>query len=406
MSLLDVKVELGLNAFGWTGGNFVLDSDTLGLLGTSTISGFAFYDVTDRVQSVSTKRGKSRQLDNFNAGSATIVFRNDDRLLDPLNEDSPIYLTVNPRVVVKVTANDLPLFYGLVNDWDFEFDISNQDTAVASCSDAFSILSNQLLSAFTPSAQLTGARVNAVLNRSEINYRGGRQIAVGASTLGAYAVDENTNPLNYLRQVERSELGQLFVAADGRIIFRERAEVPSTPILHFSDDGSALPYQSLTNQYGDELLYNYIRAQSPAGAEQVRSDATSIATYQISQLAYTDLLNSSTTEVANLAQTILTTYKEPKIRFTDFSVQILGLDETDRNSLYAAELSDYIEIEKTFAVGAPSSIVQDCLITSIAHNISPGSHTVTFGVDSADFSLRLVLGDSFAGRLDVSILDF
>jgi len=262
------------------------------------------------------------------------------------------------------------------------------------------------LSAFTPSAQLTGARVNAVLNRAEINYRGGRQISAGFSTLGAYAVSADTNPLNYLRQVERSEIGQFFVAADGRIVFRQRAEVPENPVLHFSDDGSALPYQSLNNQFGDELLYNYVRAQSPAGAEQVKSDAESIATYQISQLSYTDLLNSSTTEVSNLAQSILTQYKQPKTRFTGFSVQMLGLDESERDSVYRVDLSDYVAVTKSFVAGTPSSVVKDCLVTSISHNVLPGSHTVMFGVDSADFSLRLVLGDSFAGRLDFSILDF
>jgi hypothetical protein len=406
MSLLDAKVELGLNSFGWSGGNFVLDSDTLGLLGASRLSGFAFYDVTERVQSVGIKRGKSRQLDYFNAGSATIVFRNEDRALDPLNTDSALYPAIGPRVIVRVTANEIPLFYGFVNDWDFEFDISNQDTAVASCSDAFSILSNQVLAGFTPSAQLSGARVNAVLNRAEINYRGGRKVSAGTSNLGAYAVSAGTNPVNYLRQVERSESGQFFVGADGEIVFRQRAEVPSNPVLHFADDGTGLPYMSLTNAFGDELLYNYVALTSPAGAEQIKSDATSIANYQISQLSYTDLLNSSTTEVANLAQVLLTQYKEPKVRFTGFGVQILGLDQTDRDSVYMAELSDYVEIKKSFATGTPLSVTQFCIVTSISHDIRPGSHTVMFGVDNADFSLELVLGDSLAGRLDFTILDY
>jgi hypothetical protein len=406
MSLLDVKVELGLNSLGWSGGNFVMDSSTLGVLGTSRLSGFAFYDVTDRVQSVRTNRGKSRQLDYFNAGTATVVFRNDDRALDPLNTASALYPAVGPRVIMRITANEIPLFYGFVNDWDFEYDITYNDTAVAICSDAFAILANQILTAFTPSAQLSGARINTVLDRSEINYRGGRHISAGTSTLGSYAVADNTNCLNYLRQVERSEMGQLFVGADGLIIFRQRAEVPTNPVLDFSDDGSGLPYQSLTNAFGDEMLYNFIRADSPAGAEQIKSDANSIATYQISQLSYTDLLNSSTTEVANLAQTLLTQYKEPKIRFTGLSIQMLALDETDRNSVYTAELSDYLRLEKSFLTGTPLSVTQLCFLTSISHDIRPGSHTVTFGVDNADFSLELVFGDSFAGRLDFGILDY
>jgi hypothetical protein len=378
----------------------------LGLLGTSKISGFAFYDVTDRVQSLSTKRGKGRQLDYFNAGTATIVFKNSDRALDPLNTASALYPAVGPRVIVRITANEIPLFYGFVNDWDFEYDIANQDTAVASCSDAFVILSNQALAAFTPSAQLSGARVNAVLNRSEINYRGGRKISAGTSNLGACAVSDGTNPLNYLRQVERSEAGQLFVNADGEIVFLERAEVPSNPVLNFADDGTGLPYQSLMNAFGDELLYNYVALTSPAGVQQVKSDSESISNYQISQLSYTDLLNSSTTEVSNLAQVLLTQYKEPKVRFTGFAVQILALSQTDRDLVYSAELTDFVEVKKSFATGTPSSTTQFCIITSISHDVRPGSHKVTFGVDSADFSLELVLGDSFAGRLDHTVLDY
>ena len=406
MSLIDVKVELGVNAFGWTGGNFILDSDTLGVLGTSKLSGFAFYDVSDHVQVLRTNRGKTRQFDYFNSGSAVVTFKNADRVFDPLNEDSQFYPALGPRAVMKITVGGYPLFYGYVNDWDLQYDIADNDVAIAYCSDAFSILSNQLLSAFTPSAQLTGARINTVLDRSEINFRGGRQISGGKSTLGAYAVDANTNCLNYLRQIERSELGSLFVAANGDLMFRERAEVPVSPVLLFKDDGTELPYLTLDNEYGDELLYNYIRAKSPAGAEQVKSDSTSITTYQVSQLAYDDLLNSSTTEVGNLAQSILTQYKDPKVRFTGFSVQVLGLTEDQKELIYNAELTDYATVTKTFAVGTPSSVSQDCLITGISHDVRPGSHTVTFTVENADFSLRLVLGDNFAGRLDYSLLDF
>ena len=406
MSLVDVKVELGLNAFGFSGGNFVLDSDTLGLLGTSKLSGFAFYDVTDRVQSVSIRRGKSRQLNYFNSGSATVVLDDRDRFLDPLNTASGIYPAFGPRVVVRVTAEDVPLFYGFVNDIDLDYDISNNDVVTVSCSDAFGILSNQVLSAFTPSVELTGARINTVLSRSEINYRGGRQIGSGQSTVGAYAVSDETNCLNYLRQVERSELGYLFVGSDGDIIFRNRSGVPSNDVLDFADDGSGLPYQSLSNEYGDELLYNYVRAQSPAGAEQIKSDSTSILDYQISQLSYTDLLNSSTTEVANLAQTLLTQYKNPKVRFTGFTVQVVGLSADDRVLVYGVELNDYVNVKKSFVSGSPSSVTQASLISSISHDVRPGSHTVVFGVESADSSLELVLGDSFAGRLDYGILDF
>ena len=405
MSVPAVTVELGLNAVPLTG-QFVLDSDTLGLLGTSKLSGFQWLDVSDRVRQVQVRRGRSRQLDYFNAGSAVVSLYNRDRLFDPLNTASVFYPAVEPRCLVRVSSRGFPLFTGFVNDWDLDYDISGMDMASASCSDAFMILSNQLLSAFTPSAQLTGARINTVLSRSEINFVGGRDIAAGVSTVGAYAVSANTNPLNYLRQVERSELGSLFCAADGSIVFRERGQVPDNELLTFSDDGVNIPYRTLTNQYGDEYLYNFVRTQSPAGAEQVVSDADSITKFQVSQLAFTDLLNSSTTDVGNMGRVLLSRFKEPKVRFTGFSVQLNGLSDGHVDDVLRSELTDYAYLVKSFPVGMPSSYTQVSVLTGISHDISPDRHTVTFTVENAQDNLFLILGDAFAGQLDLALLDY
>jgi hypothetical protein len=404
MSLPDVKVELGLNAFRFTGGNFILDSDTLGVLGQSRLSGFAWYDVSEYVQGVQTRRGKSRQLDYFQAGTATVSFYNGERLFDPLNEDSP-YQGIEPRVLIRISSRDHFIFTGYINDWDFTYDIANHDTALATCAEAFTVLANQFLSAFTPSAQLTGARVNAVLDRSEVNYRGPRNIDDGRSTLGAFAVDANTNVLNYLRQVERSEFGSFFCAADGTIVFEKRAADITKDFYVFADDGSGIPYQTLDNQYGDELLYNFIRTQSPAGAEQIAQDANSITQFQTSQLAFTDLLNSSTTEVAGLGNIILQFYKDPQVRFTGFTVQMAGLSESQIEDVLGIELTDYAEVTKSFAVGNPSSFMQTSIITGINHQIAPGNHQIVFAVENGAASRFMILGDSFFGVLDSSFLD-
>lgn len=405
MSAPAVKVELGLNAVPLTG-QFVLDSSTLGLLGTSKLSGFQWLDVSDRVRQVQVRRGRSRQLDYFNAGSAVVSFYNRDRLFDPLNTASVFYPAVEPRCLVRVSSRGFPLFTGFVSDWNLDYEIAGMDMASASCSDAFMVLSNQLLSAFTPSAQLTGARVNTVLSRSEVNFVGGREIAAGVSTVGAYAVSANTNVLNYLRQVEASELGSLFCAADGSIVFRERGQVPTNTLLTFSDDGVNIPYQTLVNQYGDEYLYNYVRAQSPAGAEQVVSDAASITKFQVSQLAVSDLLNSSTTEVLSLAQVLLSRFKEPKVRFTGFSVQLNGLSDSQTDAVLGSELTDYAYLVKSFPVGSPGSHTQLSILTGISHDISADSHKVTFAVENAQENLFLILGDAFAGQVDLALLDF
>ena len=110
-----------------------------------TFQTLAEADLTSYTKSVSVSRGRSRQLDQFNAGTATVVFDNSTRILDPLNTDSPYYPYVLPRAEIKITANEIPIFTGVVSDWDLSYDITNNDEIVAVCSDAFTVLANQAL---------------------------------------------------------------------------------------------------------------------------------------------------------------------------------------------------------------------------------------------------------------------
>jgi hypothetical protein len=343
-------------------------------------------------------------LDYFQAGSATISFYNGERLFDPLNENAT-FQGVEPRAQIRVSSCGYPIFTGYINDWDFQYDIAGQDTAVAKCSEAFTVLANQFLSEFTPSVELTGDRVNTVLDRAEVNYRGPRSIDTGRSTLGAFAVEANTNVMNYLHQIERSEFGSFFCAKDGTLVFEKRAADITKDFYVFADDGSGIPYQTLDNQYGDELLYNYIRTQSPAGAEQVAEDADSITNYQVSQLTLTNLLNSSTTEVNGLGRIVLQFYKDAVVRFTGLTVQMAGLSKTQIDDVLGMELTDYAEITKSFAVGSPASYMQTSIITGINHEISPGNHQLRFAIENADSARFMILGDSFFGVLDSSFLD-
>jgi hypothetical protein len=71
------------------------------------------------------------------------------------------------------------------------------------------------------------------------------------------------------------------MSASGTLTFKGRSSVLN-PVAGatFNTDGTGLPYQTLINQYGDELLYNNISTQSPAGSVQNTTNATSIALYQ------------------------------------------------------------------------------------------------------------------------------
>jgi hypothetical protein len=402
-----IQVLVGFQTTVDFGDPFQLDDAVYGVLDTGTLGGLRFSDLTSLVESVNINRGRNRQLDQFNSGTATVAFNNATRVLDPLNTDSPYYPFVLPRSPIIITADGIPIYSGLVVDWNLDYDIANQDMMYARCADDFTVLANQDLNAFTPTAQLSGARVSAILNRPEINYQGARQIGAGQSNLGAYEIEAETNVLNYLQLVTTSEQGYLFISADGALTFKGRDEVLN-PVANanFATNGTALPYQTLINEFGDELLYNYIVTQSPAGGPYDAADSASQALYQSQQYALTNLLNSSASEVEALGDYLLGKYKNPILRFTGLSNQLAGLSSVDQAAFLNLDLTDIASITKTYVAGAPLSVTQTVIVSGINHSINPGSHVITYTFESTDGNAYLTLDDPVFGTLDNNLLSF
>ena len=75
-------------SLGFLVNQFTLDDAIYGQLdGVGVLDGnLEGIDVTEYVKSVQLRRGRSGSLDNFEAGSATIVLNNNDRGFDPINE--------------------------------------------------------------------------------------------------------------------------------------------------------------------------------------------------------------------------------------------------------------------------------------------------------------------------------
>ena len=408
MSLPTIEVLVGFQTTTGFGNPFQLDNPTFGLLDTGTLGGLAFADLSSISQSITISRGRSRQLDQFNAGSATVSFDNTSRILDPLNTDSVYYPFVLPRCPIILKANGIAIFTGVVTDWNLDYDISGKDMMVAQCSDSFTIFANQALNELIPAEESSSARVNTILNLPEIAYQGGRSISTGSSTLGPFDIAQDTNCLNYLQQVTKSEQGFLFIAADGTLTFKGRSSALN-PLAdaNFTDDGTGISYMALTNEFGDELLHNFIVAQSfEAGDEQIASDATSIALYQNQQLSITDLLNLTETEVADIANYLLGRFRNPVLRFNGLSTQLIGLSEADQNTYLSLELTDICSVTKSFAVGTPSTVTQTLIVSGVNHTISPSSHTIGFTFESTDANQYMTLDDTIFGTLDNNLLAF
>ena len=420
MSQPILQVLVGFQTTANFGQPFQLDDAVYGKLDTGTLGGIQFADLTTMVQSVSINRGRSRQLQEFNAGTATVSFWNKSRALDPLNTASPYWNTsanmtgVVPRLPIQIFANGIPIYSGLVTDWNVDYDRGNNDIVYASCADDFTVLASTTLAANTVVEEQTGTRINTVLNYNEVLYQGARSIATGSSTLGGTAADSDfsiqrgTSVLNYLQQVTNAEQGYLFMSAEGTLTFRGRSQVlnPISAATFTGDDSVGIRYQTLSNEFGDELLYNVIVTEGPAGGPFTVSDADSVAQYQAQTYSQTDLLNSTTTELQALGSYLLGKYKQPQLRFTGLSTQLVALDNTKQNICLNLDLTDICNVIKHFAVGSPTSVDQTVIVTGINHNITPGSHIISYTFESTDGNAYLTLDDPVFGTLDNNLLSF
>lgn len=404
----DIQVFVGFQTTAGFGNPFQLNNATYGQLNTGTLGGVQLVDLTNMVQSIGITRGRNRELEQFNAGTASVLLRDPNRILDPLNASSPYYPFVGPRNPIEVYADGVGIFSGVVADWNLDYGINPQANFVtARCSDAFTVFANQSMNAWTPTAQATGVRVNAVLDLTEVRYQGPRSIDTGSSTLGAYAVAAGANVLQYLQNIAASEQGYLFMGGDGTLNFRGRTSALNpTPSIMFTDDGTGIVYQTLINSYGDELLYNYVQTQSPAGAVQIASDEISMALYQAQQYSKLDLLNSTTTEVAALGNYLLGRYKDPQVRFTGVEIQLAALDSADQATVLQTDLTDIVSVEKSFSAGTPSTVTQTLITSGVQHQITPASHVVRFTFESTDGNAYFTLNNDIFGMLNTNLLAF
>jgi hypothetical protein len=390
---------------------FTLDSASLGVLDSNALDGTLLGDdVSSFCREVSISRGRSDQLANFSAGTATLRLINNDRRFDPINEDSPYWDStlgrsgVTPRRKVTILLDGKAVFTGRITDIDVIYDY-NLSEVVFSASDDFVLLANTTTGdAFTPSEELSGARVERILDLASVGYpAASRSINTGTTALGAYEIGANTNALTYLQRCADAEQGYLYVAKDGTLTFTDRITTVFASIAAtFSDTGSDIPYSSLSVLYGQEFLYNRISTQTEGGAVQNADDTDSQDEFGITTLALSDLLLASDAAALTLANTLLDRYSQPVYRFDDLAVSMNRITSGQRSDVLDLEIADIVEITRTYATGSPASVTQTYSIEGISHSLSAGAHNVVIRLAPAELVFPFTLDDATYGVLDAS----
>jgi hypothetical protein len=301
----------------------------------------AFEEIPQGVVSVSTSRGRNRDLERTNAGSVSVSLRNFDRFFDPQSDNSFTRFVV-PRRPVRVKAEGTAVFTGFIDDWDFTYTPGGDSVASFQGSDGFGIFARNLNAGGSAPSELTGARLNRVLDQLTVNWPAGeRDIEDGNSTLAAGVLEDNA--LTYMSEVvEASEQGLVFMSKDGKVAFRERLISPVTSAVRFTDSGPGIPYEDVRISYGTDLMVNQAVVTFPGGTA-ISEDLTSQVTYGITE-------RTIDTELANLAQAeaiadyLIARYSEPEYRIESVTVNLRALTSSQVVDVLGLELGDQADI--------------------------------------------------------------
>lgn len=394
---------------------------------TATVS--TWTDMSADLLGVSTKRGRQWELGRIETGTASATLSNQARKYDPKNSSGPYFgnLKRMRRARIRATwdGTSYPIFAGYVEKWPQTWQ-ANGKVAVTSIPlvDGFAALSlARLNSSFT--AQNSGARVNEVLD--DINWGSGqpwlldsasysqlntttilgpvgdRAVTVGASTLQAGVVT-NTSALNHLQDVADTEQGALFMSADGAVTFIGRYLLMGPPYTEsqatFGDGAGELDYADL--QLDDETpIYNDVRLARVGGFEKTASDSASQAAYFVRTYSKTNLLHLLGAEVEDLANYLVSQYKEPALRVRS----ILIKPQSDPTNLWrqvlGREIGDRVTVRRR-PPGGGSMIEQQSIIEGIEHTIAPQSWQTRWWLSPADTNTFWFLDDATRSVLGTS----
>jgi hypothetical protein len=404
------RVEIGFDLVLPTGPFFTLDDPVKGQLNNVdyTLAGFAYYDVTSYVKEISLVRGKNNNLDAISAGDFVVQLDNRSRAFDPEYDSSPFAGNILPKRVVRYYIDEVQQFQGVIDDWNFVYTPNGDAIASFVASDGFVYLNNQTLGSATSSVQLSGARINTILDDPFVQWPSdNRDIDAGQSQLGADLIPEDQNVLAYLQTVERSEQGLFFISKTGVATFRDRADIrTSENIVAFADDGSGIGYQDLLIGYGSEDLANEVVVESDVTGTQVTAtDEASQQAFGIFNTTLSGLLNNSNDDLAEIASLLVAKNAQPVYRFDQLTVRLNSLTDAQVADVIGLELGDTVSVSFTPS-SIPPAILKYATVIRVNHTVDlSGEHLVTLGLATQNLTY-LILDDIAFGRLDQGALSF
>jgi hypothetical protein len=379
-----------------------LDSTDFVLSGTEILA-----DLTSRCVSFTTRRGRNDWTQPFSPGVATLLFRNTDGALDPLNTSSVYYPGITVGRTVTIKCNGHLIYSGLVEDINLGYDTSGDAWVTVVAEDQSSELGLRSLTSGTSfSQQSSGPRVSAVLANANIDYAGATSIDAGNSTLAAETLSADINAVQYLQKVTNSEQGYLYVSRSGVMTFENRyGPISSASTVTFSDDGSDVPYQQIGRNLVSAELFNRLTANRTSAAAVTANETASQDSYGIRLLPVGEVLVLDDATVTDILGFLMVQTASTEVRINSLTAVLDTQSSGTQNTIAQLELADAVTVEFT-----PPGVAQQTTngtLQQIGHAFTVGeTWRITLGMTPRDTTSYLTLDDTTLGRLDFNSLGF
>lgn len=284
---------------------------------------------------------------------------------------------------LTIKDNATTVFTGYVEDFDYEYDVSNRSEAVLVCRDALATLAATSVDEWTTTAsQTTGTRIAALLDLDSVGFPSGasfRDLDAGTQPMSSELVAGGTNALQELQRIGTAESGRTFIDATGKLVHQDRYAAFSTVAsATFADDGSALPFSNISVRYGTELLNfrftvtrSYLSGTTnTAGEPQTDEDASLIATFPnlgVRQRSLTNMPLDSDFHSLGLAKFRMERQTPYKAVISGLTVPLGRLSSSDRTTVCGLDIGDVVNVQFT-PYGSTGPVNQTLVIDGVSYS--------------------------------------
>lgn len=386
-----------------------------GILGTNILADSAavIVDVSDVVNSVNIRRGRSATADEFQTGTMTLRIVDQTGAFNPQNLGSPYTGLLDPmrKVLISATYNNVtyPMFSGFITSYTTTTPKNATDVVYTDITavDATRLAQNAQISTVTgaTAGDLSGTRINQILNT--ISWpNSARDVDAGLTQLQNDPGSPRT-ALAALQTATNSEYGAIYVDAAGSWTFQDRllttASIGGTPTL-FNDNGTDIGYFNAVWRLDDTLVFNEANITRTGGTVQNATNAASVAKYFAHTYNQQDLLMQTDAVALDYARAYVASRAETSVRCDAIELD-LYTDNYNTGIIAALDLDFFDPVTITTNQPGASTLTKTLQVFGVAHSVTPNKWRTTFTTLEPVID-GFILNSTLYGVLDTSVLSY